>query len=94
VWLLGANIGADYAVFEAIHGSAPKYAGQNRVNPTALILSGVMMLRHLGEIEAAERLQAAVEAVIGSGQNVTYDLRPKELIRWARRKWQQRSLKS
>ncbi|AFY69068.1 isocitrate dehydrogenase (NADP) [Thalassoporum mexicanum PCC 7367] len=72
----GANIGADYAVFEAIHGSAPKYAGQNKVNPTALILSGVMMLRHLGEIKAAERLQAAVEAVIGSGQNVTYDLAP------------------
>jgi len=72
----GANIGDDYAVFEAIHGSAPKYAGQNKANPTALILSGVLMLQHLGEMEAAKRLQAAVEKVIGEKKYVTYDLIP------------------
>jgi len=72
----GANIGADMAVFEAIHGSAPKYAGQNRVNPTALILSGVMMLRYLGETSAADRLQQAVEDIIAEGKHVTYDLAP------------------
>ncbi|AFY72216.1 isocitrate/isopropylmalate dehydrogenase [Synechococcus sp. PCC 7502] len=70
----GGNFGTDIAVFEAIHGSAPKYAGQNKVNPTALILSGVMMLRHLNEIEAADRLQQAVEDVINEGTSVTYDL--------------------
>lgn len=70
----GANIGDEYAVFEAIHGSAPKYAGQNKANPTALILSGVLMLQHLGEMEAARRLQAAVEKVIAEGRFVTYDL--------------------
>ena len=72
----GANIGEDVAVFEAIHGSAPKYAGQNRMNPTALILSGVLMLRHLGEGEAADRLEKAVAAVIAEGKDVTYDLKP------------------
>jgi isocitrate dehydrogenase (NAD+) len=72
----GANIGDEYAVFEAIHGSAPKYAGQNKANPTALILSGVLMLQHLGEMEAAHRLQAAVEKVIGEQKSVTYDLVP------------------
>ena len=72
----GANIGEDIAVFEAIHGSAPKYAGQNRMNPTALILSGVLMLRHLGEREAADRLEKAVAAVIAEGKDVTYDLKP------------------
>jgi isocitrate dehydrogenase (NAD+) len=72
----GANIGTDAAVFEAIHGSAPKYAGQNRVNPTALILSGMLMLRHLGEIEAADRVERAVAAVIAEGKHVTYDLKP------------------
>jgi isocitrate dehydrogenase (NAD+) len=72
----GANIGADTAVFEAIHGSAPKYAGQNKVNPTALILSGVMMLRYLGETAAADKVQAAVEAIIAEGKHVTYDLAP------------------
>ena len=56
----GANIGDDYAVFEATHGSAPKYKGQNKVNPTALMLSGVMMLRHLEEREAADRLETAI----------------------------------
>jgi isocitrate dehydrogenase (NAD+) len=73
----GANIGADTAVFEPIHGSAPKYAGQNKVNPTAAMLSGVMMLRHLGEIEAAERLERAVSQVIAEGKDVTYDLKPR-----------------
>lgn len=72
----GANIGTDGAVFEATHGSAPKYKGQNRVNPTALILSGKMMLEHLGELEAANKLEAAVAAVIEEGKDVTYDLKP------------------
>jgi isocitrate dehydrogenase (NAD+) len=72
----GANIGEGIAVFEAIHGSAPKYAGQNKVNPTALILSGALMLRHLGETEAADRIEAAVAAVIAEGKHVTYDLKP------------------
>ena len=72
----GANIGDDMAVFEAIHGSAPKYAGQNKVNPTALILSGVLMLRHLGEREAADRLEKAIAAVIAEGKDVTYDMKP------------------
>jgi isocitrate dehydrogenase (NAD+) len=70
----GANIGDGIAVFEAIHGSAPKYAGQNKVNPCALILSGAMMLRYLGEREAAARVEAAVQAVIAEGKQVTYDL--------------------
>ena len=72
----GANFGEGIAVFEAIHGSAPKYAGLNKVNPTALILSGVMMLQYLGETEAARRLQAAVEQVIAEKVKVTYDLVP------------------
>lgn len=71
----GANIGPDGAVFEATHGSAPKYKGQNKVNPTALILSGMLMLRHLKETDAATRLENAVAAVIAEGQNVTYDLK-------------------
>ncbi|HEY8393303.1 MAG TPA: isocitrate dehydrogenase (NAD(+)) [Thermaerobacter sp.] len=70
----GANIGDEYAVFEPIHGSAPKYAGQNKVNPTALILSAVMMLRHLGERDAADRVERAVADVIAEGRTVTYDL--------------------
>ena len=72
----GANIGEGCAVFEATHGSAPKYKGQNKVNPTALILSGVLMLRHLGETDAADRLERAVAAVIAEGKDVTYDLKP------------------
>lgn len=72
----GANIGAEAAVFEATHGSAPKYKGRNRVNPTAMILSGKLMLDHLGEREAAARLEQVVAAVIAEGQNVTYDLKP------------------
>ncbi|MEX2122024.1 MAG: isocitrate/isopropylmalate dehydrogenase family protein [Pirellulales bacterium] len=72
----GANIGPGGAVFEATHGSAPKYKGQNKVNPTALILSGMLMLRHLGETEAADRLERAVAQVIAEGKHVTYDLKP------------------
>ena len=72
----GANIGADTAVFEATHGSAPKYKGQNKVNPTAMILSGMLMLRHLGEGAAADRLEGAVAAVLGEGKTVTYDMKP------------------
>jgi isocitrate dehydrogenase (NAD+) len=70
----GANIGTEAAVFEAVHGSAPKYAGLNKANPTALILSGVLMLRHLGEQAAAERLESALRAVIADGKRTTYDL--------------------
>jgi isocitrate dehydrogenase (NAD+) len=73
----GANIGTEAAMFEATHGSAPKYKGQNKVNPTALMLSGVLMLRHLDELEAADKLEAAIAAVIKAGDNVTYDLKPK-----------------
>jgi isocitrate dehydrogenase (NAD+) len=70
----GANIGDTAAIFEPVHGSAPKYAGQNKANPTALILSGALMLRHLGELEAASRVETAVRAVIADGEIVTYDL--------------------
>jgi isocitrate dehydrogenase (NAD+) len=73
----GANIGGQYAVFEPVHGSAPKYAGQNKVNPMAMMFSGVMMLRHLGEKEAAVRLEKALAQVIAEGKNVTYDLKPR-----------------
>jgi isocitrate dehydrogenase (NAD+) len=72
----GANIGTEAAVFEATHGSAPKYKGQNRVNPTAMILSGKLMLEHVGERDAAQRLEEAVAAVIAEGDRVTYDLKP------------------
>jgi len=72
----GANIGEHAAVFEATHGSAPKYKGQNRVNPTAMILSGKLMLEHLGERDAAMRLESAVAGVIADGERVTYDLKP------------------
>jgi isocitrate dehydrogenase (NAD+) len=72
----GANFGDEIALFEAIHGSAPKYAGMNKVNPTALILSGALMLRHLGEREAGDRVENAVAAVIAEGKSVTYDLKP------------------
>ncbi|MDR0335516.1 MAG: isocitrate/isopropylmalate dehydrogenase family protein [Planctomycetaceae bacterium] len=71
----GANIGPNGAVFEATHGSAPKYKGQNKVNPTALILSGMLMLRHLKEFDAATRLERAVAAVIAEGKKVTYDMK-------------------
>jgi len=72
----GANIGDEYAVFEPTHGSAPKYKGMNKVNPAGMILSGVMMLRFLGEKEAADRLERAVAKVIQEGKKVTYDLKP------------------
>lgn len=70
----GANIGDQYAVFEPTHGSAPKYAGQNRVNPTAIILSAWLMLKHLGEYEAAAKILKAVKEVVSEGKKVTYDL--------------------
>ncbi|HAA38071.1 MAG TPA: isocitrate dehydrogenase (NAD(+)) [Firmicutes bacterium] len=70
----GANIGEEAAVFEPVHGSAPKYAGQDKANPTALILSAVMMLRHLGEQAAAQRIENALVAVLTEGRAVTYDL--------------------
>jgi isocitrate dehydrogenase (NAD+) len=72
----GANFGDGVAVFEPTHGSAPKYAGQNRVNPMAMMLSGMLMLRHLGEHEAAARMEAAIAAVIAEGASVTYDMKP------------------
>jgi isocitrate dehydrogenase (NAD+) len=71
----GANIGEKAAVFEATHGSAPKYKGLNKVNPVALILSGVMMLRHIGKQAEAEKLEAAAAAVIAEGKDVTYDMK-------------------
>ncbi len=70
----GANIGVEAAVFEPVHGSAPKYAGLNKANPTAMILSGALMLRHLGHPDAAERVEAAVRDVIAEGVATTYDL--------------------
>jgi isocitrate dehydrogenase (NAD+) len=72
----GANIGDKAAVFEATHGSAPKYKGQNKVNPMAMMFSGVLMLRHLTEQDAAAGLEAALAAVIAEGKSVTYDMKP------------------
>ena len=72
----GANIGTEAAMFEATHGSAPKYKGQNKVNPTALMLSGVLMLAHLDERAAADRMETAIAEVIRKGEKVTYDLKP------------------
>ena len=72
----GANIGEDAALFEPTHGSAPKYKGQNKVNPIAMILSGMLMLRHIGEADAAKRLEAAVAKIIAEGKDVTYDMKP------------------
>jgi isocitrate dehydrogenase (NAD+) len=74
----GANLGDEIAVFEPTHGSAPKYAGQNKVNPMAMMLSGALMLRHLGEIEAADRLERAIAKVVAEGKDVTYDLKPSD----------------
>jgi isocitrate dehydrogenase (NAD+) len=71
----GANVGSECAVFEPVHGSAPKYAGQNKVNPMAMMFSGVLMLRHLGERAAAYRLESALASVIAEGKFVTYDLK-------------------
>jgi isocitrate dehydrogenase (NAD+) len=70
----GANIGTEAAVFEPVHGSAPKYAGLNKANPTALILSGVLMLRHLGYPAEAVRVETALREVIAEGRSTTYDL--------------------
>ena len=72
----GGNIGDEYAVFEATHGSAPKYKGMNKVNPMALMLSGVMMLRYLREHESANRMESAIAEVIKEGKSVTYDMKP------------------
>jgi len=73
----GANIGENgVAMFEAIHGSAPKHAGQNKVNPMALMLAGVLMLRHIGERDAGDRLEGAIASVVAEGKEVTYDLKP------------------
>jgi isocitrate dehydrogenase (NAD+) len=72
----GGNIGDEYAVFEATHGSAPKYKGMNKVNPMALMLSGVMMLRYVREHEAANRMESAIAEVIKEGKSVTYDMKP------------------
>jgi isocitrate dehydrogenase (NAD+) len=72
----GANYGEDSAVFEPTHGSAPKYKGQNKVNPMAQMLSGMLMLRHLDENEAAERLEEAISDVIREGRSLTYDMKP------------------
>lgn len=72
----GANFGEGIAIFEPTHGSAPKYAGQNKVNPMAQMLSGMLMLRHLGEQEAADRLEGAIAEVIREGRSVTYDMKP------------------
>ena len=73
----GANYGREAALFEPTHGSAPKYGGLNKANPTAMMLSGVLMLRHLGERDAADRMEGAIAAVIAEGKDVTYDLKPK-----------------
>jgi isocitrate dehydrogenase (NAD+) len=71
----GANIGEGIALFEPTHGSAPKYAGQNKVNPMAMMLSGVLLLRHIGEVKAADRLEKSIAAVIKEGKSVTYDMK-------------------
>jgi len=71
----GANIGDEYALFEPVHGSAPRHAGFNRANPTALMLSAVLMLRHLDECDAADRMLAAIRDVLGEGKDVTYDIK-------------------
>jgi isocitrate dehydrogenase (NAD+) len=73
----GANHGDGVAVFEPTHGSAPKYAGQNKANPIAQLLSGMLMLRHLDEREAADNLEQAIAAVIREGKSVTYDMKPR-----------------
>jgi isocitrate dehydrogenase (NAD+) len=72
----GANMGDEIAVFEATHGSAPKYAGLNKTNPMAMMFSGVLMLRHIGEGDAAERLERALAELIREGRSVTYDMKP------------------
>ncbi len=73
----GANIGKGIALFEAVHGSAPKYKGMNKVNPTAVLLSSVLMLEYIGEAAASKKLEAAIASVIAEGKDVTYDLKPR-----------------
>jgi isocitrate dehydrogenase (NAD+) len=73
----GANIGADGAVFEPIHGSAPKYAGRNKVNPMAMMFAGALMLKHIGEVDAGERLERVLTDTIAEGKQVTYDMKPR-----------------
>jgi isocitrate dehydrogenase (NAD+) len=70
----GANLGEGYAMFEAVHGTAPDIAGQDRANPTSILLSTVMMLRYLGEAKAADRMEAAIAQVLRDGRDVTADL--------------------
>jgi isocitrate dehydrogenase (NAD+) len=70
----GANLGDEAAVFEAVHGSAPRHAGENRANPFAMMLSGAMLLRHIGEVDAASRLEGAIADVTREGMTLTYDL--------------------
>ena len=70
----GSNIGEDGAVFEPVHGSAPDIAGQNKANPTAAVLSGVMMLKHMGEFDAADKIEKAITKVIKEGNHLTPDL--------------------
>jgi isocitrate dehydrogenase (NAD+) len=72
----GGNIGEELALFEPTHGSAPKYRGSNKVNPTAQMLSAVLMLRHIGEEKCADLMEAAIAWVIAEGRNVTYDMKP------------------
>ena len=73
----GANIGKGIALFEAVHGSAPKYKGLNKVNPTAVLLSAVLMLDYIGEGAASKKLESAIASVIAEGKDVTYDLKPR-----------------
>jgi isocitrate dehydrogenase (NAD+) len=73
----GGNIGDETAVFEATHGSAPKYTGKNKVNPMAMMFSGMLMLRHLDERDAADRLERALGEVIRESKSVTYDMKPR-----------------
>jgi isocitrate dehydrogenase (NAD+) len=70
----GANIGDNCSIFEAVHGSAPKYAGMKKVNPSAVLVSGIMMLRWLKETAAADRIEKAMFAVLDEGKHVTYDV--------------------
>jgi isocitrate dehydrogenase (NAD+) len=72
----GANLSDELAVFEPVHGSAPKYTGMNKVNPMAMMFSGMMMLRHIGEKQAGDRLETALAAIIAEGKDVTYDMKP------------------
>ncbi len=72
----GGNIGDELALFEATHGSAPKYKGLNKINPTAMMLSAVLMLKHINESKAADVLESAIAAIIKEGKYVTYDMKP------------------